>query len=222
MSDQDPPAQLEPPPPPSSDFQTAFALEPDGVIGDETWQALCPYTDNLCEPDGGDLDPPDVPAGITIDGQQQDILHSCTHDPFQSVDGVEDAQVAAELYLVDDPATGTRRVVEIRIEGANRLSVVASLSEASVGGVPLNRWCDASGRHACAELSYSFEEVPPSVQFRNAGTYEQITDAEISRSAGTEEITAGFEYSGRPWTPALGIGQYPGGGHECVRGQVSD
>lgn len=34
------------------DFQTASQLESDGIIGPDTWDALCPYTDWLCEPDG--------------------------------------------------------------------------------------------------------------------------------------------------------------------------
>lgn len=33
------------------DFQTASALEPDGIIGENTWAVLCPFTNNLCEPD---------------------------------------------------------------------------------------------------------------------------------------------------------------------------
>ena len=107
---------------------------------------------------------------------------------------------------------------------------VASLSEASVSVcqaegytvATLNTWWDASGGHAYSELSYSFEAGPPSVQFRNAGTYEQLTPAEISRSTKTEDIAATFDYDGEPWTSALGIGQYPERGHECVGGQVAD
>jgi peptidoglycan hydrolase-like protein with peptidoglycan-binding domain len=34
------------------DFQSASGLAPDGIIGENTWDALCPFTNNLCEPDG--------------------------------------------------------------------------------------------------------------------------------------------------------------------------
>jgi peptidoglycan hydrolase-like protein with peptidoglycan-binding domain len=33
------------------EFQSAAGLVPDGIIGDATWEALCPFTNNLCEPD---------------------------------------------------------------------------------------------------------------------------------------------------------------------------
>ncbi|MDX2381781.1 MAG: peptidoglycan-binding domain-containing protein [Acidimicrobiia bacterium] len=36
------------------------------------------------------------------------------------------------------------------------------------------------------------------------------------------DIAATFDYDGEPWTSALGIGQYPERGHECVGGQVAD
>lgn len=34
------------------DFQADSELEVDGIIGQNTWAALCPYTTFLCEPDG--------------------------------------------------------------------------------------------------------------------------------------------------------------------------
>lgn len=34
------------------DFQTDAGLAVDGIIGPNTWEALCPFTNNLCEPDG--------------------------------------------------------------------------------------------------------------------------------------------------------------------------
>ncbi|MDX2381782.1 MAG: peptidoglycan-binding domain-containing protein [Acidimicrobiia bacterium] len=33
------------------DFQSAAGLAADGIIGDATWEALCPFTNHLCEPD---------------------------------------------------------------------------------------------------------------------------------------------------------------------------
>lgn len=34
------------------DFQTENDLAVDGIIGPNTWEVLCPFTNNLCEPDG--------------------------------------------------------------------------------------------------------------------------------------------------------------------------
>lgn len=88
--------------------------------------------------------------------------------------------------------------------------------------VTLNTWWDESGRHPYSGLNHSYEVGPPSVQFRSAGTYVDLTSAELSRSATTEDIAATFEYQGQTWLLVLGIGQQPEGGHECVWGHVAD
>jgi len=58
--------------------------------------------------------------------------HACSHQPFQSQDGGGDADVLGDLYLVADPSTGARRVVEIWTEDGTRVLVLADIAQATV------------------------------------------------------------------------------------------
>lgn len=147
------------------DFQDRSGLPADGVIGDDTWEALCPYSTTLCEPDGDPV--PSVQAGISIDGVGQNVLYECSHLPFQRRDGgVADAHVSGDTYLVDDPTTGARRTVGLWIEDGTRVLVVSSLSSAGVGQVdipfdePVAQTVDVGGEQLFVTADVAAPSIP--------------------------------------------------------------
>ena len=148
------------------DFQTAQGLGSDGVVEVATWVALCPYVgDILCEPDGGEESAPsDIPNGIIINGQQQNVLYECQHYPFQDGEGIFDSHVGSTQFLVEDPMTGARQVVAVWAEDEARLLVVSDLSSASVAQtiVPWNTpEVSGSVRLAGVDLAVSVNEPGP-------------------------------------------------------------
>jgi hypothetical protein len=120
------------------DFQNAHGLPADGVVGPQTWDVMATYVategeldDTLDEPDG-------EPYGIAIDDRQQNVLFDCTHYPFQTLDGVFDAHVVVDEYLVEDPSDGSRAVVEVWSWDDVRMLRLTTLAEAAIGSVDVS------------------------------------------------------------------------------------
>src|SRR6056297_2347453 len=97
-----------------TDFQTSVGLEADGVVGDDTWDALVQAAGGLIT---------EVPtAGATLDGVEQSVTYSCVHHPLQDADGqVRDASVSIFVYQLEDPATGLRTTVEDALGDGQRV-----------------------------------------------------------------------------------------------------
>lgn len=70
---------------------------------------------------------------ITIDGAAQRVVYSCINYPLQDRNGVLDAHVVSSQYLVEDPATLTRRVIEIWRFDDDSFIVVDDIASATTG-----------------------------------------------------------------------------------------
>jgi hypothetical protein len=121
------------------DFHAAHGLRVDGIVGPQTWEAMAMYFATEGEIDDTDdttLDDPDgEPYGIAIDDRLQNVLFDCTHYPFQNLEGVYDAHVVVDEYLVQDPSDGSRTVVEVWSWDDVRMLRITTLAEAAVGSV---------------------------------------------------------------------------------------
>ncbi|HSL58670.1 MAG TPA: peptidoglycan-binding domain-containing protein [Acidimicrobiales bacterium] len=121
-----------------TDFQTSVGLEADGVVGDDTWNALV-------EAAGGVIE--EVPTGgATLDGVEQSVIYSCVHYPFQDADGeVLDASVSIFVYGLEDPATGFRTTVEDAVGDGQRVVAVHTWGPlGTIGSVELDPSQDLS------------------------------------------------------------------------------